>query len=279
MKVNFDVKEMVAVKDITIHKKNLEKFPLDVNQIDSVKKLIEISGLDNPIVITSENQLVDGKHRLHAVMKMNEEFIPVIRRDFNTEQDLYLFLINSEYSQKDKTKTMRACEAVLLRENSNFTMLDLVKMFNVAEVGIGKASKVKQLDENIFNRLLKGDKIKLDNGYSDSVYSIVKYLDKKENPKDYIKNSPDFRPELDESRPLEYYQGLTTEKIKNKIMIESEAEMSQHKDEYLVGDSNYYISEAFSESLKNLSEAEVVICLNNILKILPKKVIGMLKLN
>jgi hypothetical protein len=75
----------ISIDEIKPYERNNKKHPQ--NQIDKLKKQVEIHGWDVPIVVDENNIIIKGHGRLEAAKQLNMKTIPcIIRTDLTEDQ-------------------------------------------------------------------------------------------------------------------------------------------------------------------------------------------------
>ncbi len=164
LKCNFVITETRTLDELVIHPENLKMFPYEKRQLDSVKLLIEESGLKYPIEITEDNKVIDGKHRLYVLDEMGFENIPVVvNKEAKDDESVRMILTITEFSQKDKTPTIRACTAVkMIEERADLTKKSIYQILKTNKASVQRAVKVKEYRPAWFTKLLRGETLLLD---------------------------------------------------------------------------------------------------------------------
>jgi ParB-like chromosome segregation protein Spo0J len=85
--------EFVSPHELVPHPKNMNKHSDD--QINRLIKLIEYQGFRVPIVVQKgTNLIVAGHGRLLAAIKMGLEKVPVTYQEFESDAQLYAFMVS-----------------------------------------------------------------------------------------------------------------------------------------------------------------------------------------
>jgi DNA modification methylase len=99
-------------------------------QIDRLVKLIEYQGMRNPVIVQKgTNLIVAGHGRLMALKKMGAEKVPVIYQEFDSEAQLYAYMVSDNAIGKDTWATLDLGAI-------NTEMLDLGPDFDIDMLGI-----------------------------------------------------------------------------------------------------------------------------------------------
>jgi len=118
--------EFVGVNSLIPHPKNMNEHSAE--QIERLIKLIEYQGFRNPIVVQKgTNLIVAGHGRLMAAKKMGIEKVPVTYQEFDSEAQLYAYMVSDNAI---------ASWAELDLSAINNEMLDLGPDFDVELLGI-----------------------------------------------------------------------------------------------------------------------------------------------
>lgn len=84
---------LVSPKELAFHPKNMNVHSKE--QISRLIKLIEYQGFRVPVIVQKgTNLVVSGNGRLEAALQMKLEKIPVIYQEFESEAQLYAFIVS-----------------------------------------------------------------------------------------------------------------------------------------------------------------------------------------
>jgi hypothetical protein len=91
MNIHCKYDELVEVGKLKAHPKNRNKHPED--QIERLAKILKYQGLRAPIVVSNRSgKIVKGHGTLQAIKKNGWDKAPVVRQDFEDEDQEWLFL-------------------------------------------------------------------------------------------------------------------------------------------------------------------------------------------
>lgn len=128
MQIKAEQIDLVDVNTLLPHPKNMHKHTPE--QIDRLVKLIEYQGMRNPIIVQKgTNLIVAGHGRLMALKKMGATKCPVIYQEFNSEAQLYAYMVSDNAIGKESW-------AELDLSMVNTEMLDLGPDFDIDLLGI-----------------------------------------------------------------------------------------------------------------------------------------------
>lgn len=120
--------EIVPIASLVPHPKNMHSHSDE--QIDRLVKLIEYQGMRNPVIVQKgTNQIVAGHGRVLALKKMGEEKCPVIYQEFDSDAQLYAYIVSDNAIGKDTWATLDLSQI-------NTEMLDLGPDFDIDLLGI-----------------------------------------------------------------------------------------------------------------------------------------------
>jgi DNA modification methylase len=120
--------EVVPIGSLIPHPKNMHQHTDD--QIDRLVKLIEYQGMRNPIIVQKgTNLIVAGHCRLMALKKMGADKVPVIYQEFDSEAQLYAYMVSDNAIGKDTWASLDLSAI-------NTEMLDLGPDFDIDMLGI-----------------------------------------------------------------------------------------------------------------------------------------------
>lgn len=120
--------ELVEINTLLPHPKNMHTHPPE--QIDRLIKLIEYQGMRNPVIVQKgTNLIVAGHGRMMALKKMGAIKVPVIYQEFDSEAQLYAYMVSDNAIGKDSW-------AELDLSAVNTEMLDLGPDFDIDMLGI-----------------------------------------------------------------------------------------------------------------------------------------------
>lgn len=92
--------QIVGVNELIPHPKNMHEHSDD--QIDRLIKLVEYQGFRNPLVVQKgTNLIVAGHGRLMAAKKMGLESVPVSYQEFESEEQIYAYMVSDNAIGKD----------------------------------------------------------------------------------------------------------------------------------------------------------------------------------
>ena len=124
--------EIVSVDSLIPHEKNMHNH--EDSQIERLVKLIEYQGMRNPIIVQAgTNKIVAGHGRLMAMKKMGVKECPVIYQEFDSEAQLYAYMVSDNAIGKDTWATLDLSKI-------NSEMLDLGSDFDIDLMGIKEFS-------------------------------------------------------------------------------------------------------------------------------------------
>lgn len=87
--------EYVPIESIKPYEGNAKKHPQE--QIDQIKKSIELMGFDDPIAVWKNGEIIEGHGRLIAAQQLGLEKVPIIRLDeLSDEQRRAYILIHNK---------------------------------------------------------------------------------------------------------------------------------------------------------------------------------------
>lgn len=111
-------------------------------QIERLCKLIEYQGFRVPLVVQSgTNKVIAGNGRLSAAMKLGLKKVPVTYQEFDSEAQLYAFMVSDNAIAKDSWASLD--HELILKEKELFADLDIELLgFDDFEL-----PEIKELDE------------------------------------------------------------------------------------------------------------------------------------
>jgi len=93
MKMRSKEIKMVAIEKLKPHPKNMNKHPDE--QIERLCEIIEYQGFRNPLVVQKGTGLIVAGHgRLMAAKKLKMTQVPVIYQEFESEEQLYAYIVS-----------------------------------------------------------------------------------------------------------------------------------------------------------------------------------------
>lgn len=108
--------EIVNIESLTPHPKNMHDHPDE--QIERLSRLIEYQGWRNPIIVQKgTNLIVAGHGRLLAAKKLGYESVPVSFQEFESEEQLYAFMVSDNAIGKDTWASLDLSKINLELEN------------------------------------------------------------------------------------------------------------------------------------------------------------------
>ena len=128
MKIQASEIELVSIDSLIPHPKNIQEHSPE--QIDRLIKLIEYQGMRNPIVVQrGTNLIVAGHGRTMALKKMGQKQVPVIYQEFDSEAQLYAYMVSDNAIGKDAWVNIDLSMV-------NQEMLDLGPDFDIDMLGL-----------------------------------------------------------------------------------------------------------------------------------------------
>jgi hypothetical protein len=128
MKIQSEKIDIVSVDSLIPHPKNMHSHSPE--QIDRLVKLIEYQGMRNPIIVQKgTNLIVAGHGRLMALKKMGQDKVPVIEQEFESEAQLYAYMVSDNAIGKDTWASLDLSAI-------NTEMLDFGPGFDIDMFGI-----------------------------------------------------------------------------------------------------------------------------------------------
>lgn len=126
--------EYVNVNELVLHPKNMHTHSDE--QIDRLIKLIDYQTFRNPIIVQKgTNHVVAGNGRLMAARKMGMTEIPVIYQEFDSEAQLYAYIVSDNAIGKDTWATLD-----LGKINTEILSLDLdIELLGIKDFKIDAA--------------------------------------------------------------------------------------------------------------------------------------------
>ena len=105
MEIKSDEIEIVSVDSLIPHEKNMHSHSPE--QIERLVKLIEYQGFRQPIIVQKgTNKIVAGHGRMMALKKMGVDKVPVMHQEFESESQLYAFMVSDNAIGKDTWATL-----------------------------------------------------------------------------------------------------------------------------------------------------------------------------
>jgi DNA modification methylase len=105
LKNRADKIEMVSVDTLVPHPKNCHEHSKE--QIERLSKIIEYQGFRNPLTVQAgTNLIVTGHGRLMAAKKLGMKEVPVIYKEFESDEQLYAHLVADNAIGKDTWATL-----------------------------------------------------------------------------------------------------------------------------------------------------------------------------
>ena len=130
--------DLVSPAELIPHPKNMHEHSAE--QIARLCKLIEYQGFRNPLVIQKGTGLVVAGHgRLEAAKQLNIEKVPVTYQEFESEEQLYAYMVSDNAIGKDTWATLD-----LGKINQDF--LDLGPDLDIEMLGL-KDFEIEPLDK------------------------------------------------------------------------------------------------------------------------------------
>jgi len=130
--------DLVSPAELIPHPKNMHEHSAE--QIGRLCKLIEYQGFRNPLVIQKGTGLVVAGHgRLEAAKQLNIEKVPVTYQEFESEEQLYAYMVSDNAIGKDTWATLD-----LGKINQDF--LDLGPDLDIEMLGL-KDFEIEPLDK------------------------------------------------------------------------------------------------------------------------------------
>lgn len=128
MQIKAESIEIVDINSVIPHPKNMHEH--SNQQIDRLVKLIEYQGMRNPVVVQKgTNLIVAGHGRVMALKKMGAIKVPVIYQEFDSDAQLYAYMVSDNAIGKDTWASLDLSAV-------NTEMLDLGPDFDVDMLGI-----------------------------------------------------------------------------------------------------------------------------------------------
>lgn len=136
MKIKAESIEIVEINSLLPHPKNMHDHKPE--QIDRLVKLIEYQGMRNPIIVQKgTNLIVAGHGRLMALKKMGASKAPVIYQEFESDAQLYAYMVSDNAIGKDTWASLDLgainTEALNLGDDFDIEMLG-IKDFEIAPI-------------------------------------------------------------------------------------------------------------------------------------------------
>lgn len=105
VKIQSDKVEIVPLSKLTPHPENMHEHSDE--QIDRLIDLINYQGWRNPIVVQKgTNLIVAGHGRCLAARKMGMDKVPVLYQEFESEEQLYAYIVSDNAIGKDTWATL-----------------------------------------------------------------------------------------------------------------------------------------------------------------------------
>lgn len=150
--------QFVSPASLIPHEKNMNKHKPE--QIDRLCKLIEYQGFRVPLVVQAgTNKIVAGHGRHSAALKLNVKEIPVIYQEFDSEAQLYAFMVSDNAIAKDSWASID--EAMILENKDLLDGLDLdllgIDDFELPEIKELDEANEDTIPENVETRSKLGD--------------------------------------------------------------------------------------------------------------------------
>lgn len=119
---------IVNIDSLIPHPKNMHFHPEE--QIERLCKLIEYQGFRNPIIVQQgTNLIVAGHGRILAANKLGIKEVPVIYQEFESEAQLYSYIVSDNAIGKETWATLDLSKI-------NTEILDLGPEFDIDLLGI-----------------------------------------------------------------------------------------------------------------------------------------------
>ncbi len=141
---NYEVDDRSQLVPLNEIKNNKDNF-YDISDIEVLKNSIEVSGLLHPILLNKNKKVISGHRRVEAFKKLGYEKIPAIIKEFETDIEESIALINAN-SQRVKTPEELAEEAVTLKDyytkmkNNNPDFKGKVMEYVAEDLGVSLAT-------------------------------------------------------------------------------------------------------------------------------------------
>lgn len=150
--------QLISVSSLLPHPKNMNIHKPE--QIERLCKLIEYQGFRVPLVVQAgTNMVVAGHGRLEAAKKMKLKEVPVIYQEFDSEAQLYAFMVSDNAIAKDSWASLD--HELILKEKDLFADLDIELLgfddFQLPEVKELDEENEDTIPENVETRAKLGD--------------------------------------------------------------------------------------------------------------------------
>ena len=150
MKIQANEIEIVSIDSLIPHEKNMHSH--DNGQIERLIKLIEYQGMRNPLIVQKgTNKIVAGHGRALALKKMGEKKVPVIYQEFESESQLYAYMVSDNAIGKDTWASLDLSvinlEVISFDFDFDFDLLGL-KQFSISSEEKSEFDKILKEDMN-----------------------------------------------------------------------------------------------------------------------------------
>lgn len=151
MKIQANDIEIVDINSLIPHPKNPHRHTKE--QIERLCKLIEYQGFRNPVVCQrGTNIIVCGHGRVEAAKKIGMRQLPVIFQEFDSEAQLYAYVVSDNSIGKDSWASLD-----LSQINKDF--LDLGPELDIEMLGLKEFSLDAQFEPSSANEQGKLDEL------------------------------------------------------------------------------------------------------------------------
>lgn len=200
------------IKEITIHPEANATPVMTKEQYDALKLDIERNGQIDPVILF-RGKIVDGRHRHRIMSELNHKTISGVSMPNNSTIAEIKSLAKSKETHRHQTPTQLAIYAYrqMLSHNANvknkdkyMTQSDAAKEFGVVVKQIGRAARIdnKLMRPDILDMLFDGNKFNIGTLnrplLTDSLQSVINYLDKISAEQSTILNEISFEEQLTE---------------------------------------------------------------------------------
>jgi ParB-like chromosome segregation protein Spo0J len=151
IKIQSENIELVETSELVRHPKNMHQHSED--QIERLSKLIDYQGWRVPLIVEKgTNYIVAGNGRHMVAEKKGIKKVPVIYQEFESEAQLYAFIVSDNAIGKDTWATLDLSQI-------NLDIQDLGPELDIDMLGL-KSFKVDPIDNLDLNQEPRVDEIK-----------------------------------------------------------------------------------------------------------------------
>lgn len=145
--------------DEMVDNKFLELAPVNIETINSIKKIIKDSGFGYPLLVRNINnkyEIISGRAKYYASKELGLKRVPVLTRKLNDEEVLFLLLINMR-----ETKVLNLYEFALvadkLKKDFHYKSRDIANIMDFSESQVSNVLHLLILPKKIISYSSTGE--------------------------------------------------------------------------------------------------------------------------